>query len=129
ASGVHDHHAVLVEPGLRVGDVQLFVIRHGRLVAMHDLPVPPAPDNIAALDGLLGEHFDPSVAPPDVIGKADVDQTRILLHWMHRHPDRARQIRWHDGDDLAAMRDAIVDSATRETWREAVTDDTEEDDA
>ncbi|MEO0742644.1 MAG: DEDD exonuclease domain-containing protein [Bacteroidota bacterium] len=127
ASAVHDHHAVLVEPGLREGDVQLFVIRHGRLVAMHDLPVPPTPDDLSALDGLLEEHFDPSVAPPDVIGKADVDQTRILLHWMHRHPDRARQIRWHDGDDLATMRDAILDSAMRETWREAVTNDTEED--
>ncbi|MEM6782686.1 MAG: DEDD exonuclease domain-containing protein [Bacteroidota bacterium] len=114
ASAVHDHHAVLVEPGLREGDVQLFVIRHGRLVAIHDLPVPPSPDDLRALDALLGEHFDPSVAPPDVIGKADVDQSRILLHWMHRHPDRARQIRWHDGDDVSTMTQAIVDTALQE---------------
>ncbi|MEM9999040.1 MAG: DEDD exonuclease domain-containing protein [Bacteroidota bacterium] len=129
ASAVHDHHAVLVEPGLREGDVQLFVIRHGRLVAMHDLPVPPSPDDEAALEALLAEHFDPSVAPPDVIGKADVDQTRILLHWMHRHPDRARQIRWHDGDDLDAMREAILETASHSAAHQTADLDAEGDEA
>ena len=117
ASAVHEHDAVLVEPlapgydGMEAGGTQLFLIRHGRLVARVDLPHDPAPDEVADLEAALGEAFDPGLAPPDTHGRPDVDEMRMVASWMRLHPDSARQVRWRPEADPEAFRNAVLAAA------------------
>jgi excinuclease UvrABC nuclease subunit len=114
AAAVHDHHAVLVEPGLRENDVQLFFIRHGRLVETWDLPAPPTKQARLDLQERLEKHFDPALPVPERFMKHEVDEALILTRWMRHHPERSRQIRWSDGDDPAGLLDAVLDAARAE---------------
>ena len=98
ASAIHDHHTVLVEAlAGEEGGAQLFLIRYGRLDNRVDVPPDISPE---ALRDILAEPFDTSLAPPDQFERADVDEIRILAHWMRLHEDGGRQVRWTPGMDL-----------------------------
>ncbi|MFN3595942.1 MAG: DEDD exonuclease domain-containing protein [Rubricoccaceae bacterium] len=113
AAPVHEHHAVLVEPLAGGAGAQLFLIRHGRLVARHDLPAAPDAADRDALAAQLAEHFDPTMPPPETHLRADVDEIRILAHWMRLHPDPSRQVRWHDGLGAEAFLEAVLAAAAQ----------------
>ena len=119
AAAVHDHHAVLVEPGLRENDVQLFFIRHGRLVETWDLPAPPTKTARVELGEKLAQHFDPALPVPERFMKHEVDEALILTRWMRHHPERTRQIRWTHGDDPTDLLAAVLDAAQADPEREA----------
>jgi DNA polymerase-3 subunit epsilon len=94
AAPVHDQHAVLVEPGLRTGEVQLFVLRFGRLVETRSLPVPPSEADVAELRERLTVHFDPDLEAPDLFERADVDEINILARWVRMNEESATHVRW-----------------------------------
>jgi len=132
ASAVHEHDAVLIEPlapgyeGL-AGGAQLFLIRHGRLVARVDLPSEPGPDELADLGAALDEAFDPDTLPPDVHRRPDVDEMRMLASWLRLHPDGARQVRWTADADADDFLGAVVEAARQATpTAEAAVEETDE---
>ncbi len=94
ATAVHDRHAVLVEPGLRPGEVQLFVLRFGRLVETRALPVPPTEADVAALREALEAHFDAGAETPEIFERADVDEISILARWVRLNEGSAQHVRW-----------------------------------
>ena len=94
ASAVHDHHAVLVEPHAEEGHAQLFLLRHGRLVARLDAPADPALARVLVAEP-LERHFDPAIPAPRRFERSEVDEIRILAHWMRLHPEATRQVTWH----------------------------------
>ena len=105
AAAVHDQHLVLVEPGLRAGEVQLFVLRFGRLVETRALPTEPSPEDVAALRKRLAAHFDPDLAPPPSFQRSDVDEIHILAHWVRFNAERTELVLWTPArtvDDLLA---------------------------
>src|SRR5690606_30221525 len=112
AGAVHDQHAIVVEPGLRAGEVQLFVLRFGRLVETRSLPVPPSPDDVAALRERLAAHFDPSLEAPPLFGRADVDESNILAHWVRLNEERAHHVRWTPERSVDELLEAVLAQAT-----------------
>jgi len=105
AAAVHDQHLVLVEPGLRAGEVQLFVLRFGRLVETRSFPTEPAEEDVAALRERLAAHFDPALAPPPFFERAEVDEIHILAHWVRFNAERTEVVPWtpeRSADDLLA---------------------------
>ncbi len=107
ATPVHDQHAVLVEPGLRPGEVQLFFLRFGRLVETRSLPVPPTPEDVTDLRARLAEHFDPALETPALFGRADVDEINILAHWVRLNEESAHHVRWTPDRSVDEMLDAV----------------------
>ena len=110
ATAVHDRHAVLVEPGLRPGEVQLFVLRSGRLVETRALPVPAADDDVAALRERLAVHFDPEAEPPEVFERAAVDEINILARWVRLNEDSAQHVRW-TGQSVEDLLEGVLAAA------------------
>ena len=92
ASSVHEHHAVLVEPHA-AGGAQLFFIRYGRLASRLDVPADAALAAPIVADA-LARHFDPTATMPARFERHEVDEIRILAHWMRLHPEATRQVRW-----------------------------------
>jgi DNA polymerase-3 subunit epsilon len=99
-----EHNAVAVLPAPDAAAVQCFIIRFGRPVESHTAPVPFPADDRAHLEARLAHHFDPSAAPPDRYSKRDVDEIRLLAHWLYVHRDEVAQVRWDASLDPGTMR-------------------------
>ncbi len=82
---VEANNLLIVYPSAREDHNELFLIRHGRLVAQRCTPHDAAAMRAAVLELIacavaLGE-------PPSIVGKAEVDQINIISRWIHRHSD------------------------------------------
>ncbi|HVB62480.1 MAG TPA: exonuclease domain-containing protein [Ktedonobacteraceae bacterium] len=82
---VEANNLLIAYPSAREDHNELFLIRHGRLVAQrctpHDADAMRATVlELIACASSLGE-------PPSIVGKAEVDQINIISRWIHRHSD------------------------------------------
>lgn len=102
-SAVHDHNAVLVEP-LHGGGTQLFLIRCGRLVEQVDYA-----DETTDLDSLLEKYFGTSFSPPEYFKRPDVDEIRIISHWIRRRENALRQVEWDHSESLEAFKRRLLE--------------------
>ncbi len=85
---VEANNLIIVYPSAREGHNELFLIRHGRLLAQRCILHEPEAMKLAVRELLrlaasLGE-------PPRIVDKAEVDQINIISRWIHHHShDRA----------------------------------------
>ncbi len=85
---VEANNLIIVYPSAQQGHDELFLIRHGRLVAQRCISHEPEAMKLAvrellSLAASLGE-------PPRIVDKAEVDQINIISRWIHHHSnDRA----------------------------------------
>ncbi len=100
AAPVLDHHAVLLLPGVASETVQLLLVRFGRLVAALTVSLPLDAEAEATVRAHLSTHFDPTLARPERYDKREVDEVRILAHWLYVHREDAHRIPWRM--DMAA---------------------------
>jgi DNA polymerase III subunit epsilon len=82
---VEANNLFIVYPSAEEGHNELFLIRHGRLVAqrrvLHELALmQQGMQELLNIAKALGQ-------PPDIVGKAEVDQINIISRWIHRHSD------------------------------------------
>ena len=108
ASPVLKHHAVLVVPGVDEGTVQLFCIRFGRHVETLAVHRPPTNEEKAHLLARLAHHFDPARERPRAYSKREVDEIRLLAHWMYRRRAEAAHVSWTPGQEAAAFMKRIL---------------------
>ncbi len=108
AAPVLDHNAVLVLPGGDGCAAQCFLVRFGRLAETVALAQPPAPEDVAHLRTRLAHHFDPARERPARYLKQEVDEVRLLAHWMYVHRRSARPVRWHPGRTLDDFVDEVL---------------------
>jgi DNA polymerase-3 subunit epsilon len=85
-SGAVDANNLLIAyPSAEPEHVELFLVRHGRLIEQHRASV-----NSTALRPALGVLLDQAARlgrPPDRVGRAEVDQINIIARWIHHHSD------------------------------------------
>ncbi|WP_456425379.1 DEDD exonuclease domain-containing protein [Rhodocaloribacter sp.] len=96
AAPVLDHNAALVMPGAEAGTVQLFVIRFGRPAETLTLRPPLDAAAEAALRTSLRAHFDSDRPRPERYLREEVDEVRLLAHWLYVNRENARQIPWRE---------------------------------
>jgi DNA polymerase-3 subunit epsilon len=82
---VEANNLFIVYPSAEEDHDEIFLIRHGRLVDQrrisHDIAVmQQATHELLLTARQLGQ-------PPDIVGKAEVDQINIISRWIHRHSD------------------------------------------
>ncbi len=107
AAPVLEHNAVAVLPAPEDDAVQCFFVRFGRPVESHSATVPFPADDRVHLEARLAHHFDPAQDPPDRYSKRDVDEIRLLAHWLYVHRDEVAQVRWDTSLSPDAMRQHI----------------------
>ncbi len=122
-SAVHDHNAVLLESLADGSGTQLFLIRYGRLVARIDLPADLPLVKTEELQVKVAEHFDSSVSRPERFDRPDVDEIRIIAHWMRLRENATKQVPWtpeiSSEDFVEQIRAAMVDVPVSEVTSEA----------
>ena len=130
AAPVLQHNAVIVQPDVRAGmetdvsagqvDVrraQLFVVRYGRLAETLSLTLPALGADVRHVRERLAAHFDAAEAPPERYLKREVDEVRVLAHWMYVHRQGVRQVPWTSGDLDAFVADVVAEA--ERAWTDA----------
>ncbi len=106
---VEANNLIIVYASAQEGHNELFLIRHGRLLAQRCIPHEPeamklSVHELLALAASLGE-------PPRIVDKAEVDQINIISRWIHHHShDRAFfpfQQALTDGDEARLLAQRI----------------------
>jgi DNA polymerase-3 subunit epsilon len=82
---VEANNLLIVYPSSEVGNLELFLVRHGRLaclrrVAQQEEIVTAELRTLLAEAAALG-------TPPARVGRAEVDQINIIARWIHHHSD------------------------------------------
>jgi DNA polymerase-3 subunit epsilon len=85
---VEANNLFIVYPSAQDGCNEIFLIRHGRLVDQRCVP-----HEMTVMHDVLHDLLQRAARlgePPNVVGKAEVDQINIISRWMHHHSqDRA----------------------------------------
>lgn len=115
AAPVLDHHAVIVQDGVAPGTQEVFVVRFGRLVGQATVAAVPSDPDVSALAVLLADHFGPAVERPARYLKPEIDEIRLLAHWLYVYRNSARHIRPAPGASPAdVLADVLATLATAE---------------
>lgn len=109
AMPVLDHHAVVVLPGAEAGTAQLFLVRFGRLAEVVDVPDRFDEATRAEVRARLAVHFDPALPRPQRYFKQEVEEVRLLAHWLYVHRAATQQVAWDPSQPLDAFLDTIAD--------------------
>ena len=108
AAPVLDHNVVLVQPGQTPETAQLFLVRFGRLAQTLVVSNPPADGDRQRLADALARHFDAGQERPPRYLKQEVDEIRLLAHYLVTHRDEARSIRWTPAVPLDTLADDVL---------------------
>jgi DNA polymerase-3 subunit epsilon len=99
---IRQHNAALLHP-CNSGTADVLLVRFGRFVdAVTDVPQDAsAPRDV--LQSRIEAHFHPDQERPATLSKRDVDEIRLLAHWMYRHRDTLQSVRWTPGESAPAF--------------------------
>ncbi len=102
---VEANNLFIAYPSAEEDQNEIFLIRHGRLVEQKRVPH-SAEALQQALEALLLTAASLG-KPPDIVGKAEVDQINIISRWIHRHSDDraffSLQAALANKDDLSSL--------------------------
>lgn len=126
AAPVLDHHAVIVQPGVELDTAQAYLVRFGRLAEVVPLTQPPTDADVERLRERLAHHFDPTAERPARYLRQEVDEVRLLAHWLYTHRTRTHSIRWSPEQPIDDLLAAVLDQLAQPMPEDVVAE--EEDD-
>ncbi|GAB5518270.1 MAG: DEDD exonuclease domain-containing protein [Rhodothermales bacterium] len=102
ATPVLEHHAALLLPDDRAG-TQVFLIRYGRHVETVRCSSTPTREELRLLRESIHQHFYQPMPEPERYFKQEVEEIRILAHWMYVYRERVQQVLWTPASDEATF--------------------------
>jgi DNA polymerase-3 subunit epsilon len=107
AAPVLDHHAVVIsdEPG--DGRRLLLAVRFGRLVEALPCDAAPAGEEAERIRAFVGRAFG-SDRRPEPYFKPEIEDVRLLVHWLFTHQEEVRQVGWIPGESEAAFAERVL---------------------
>jgi excinuclease UvrABC nuclease subunit len=105
---VEANNLLIVYPSAEIGNLELFLVRHGRLAALRR--VAQEEEVVTAELRALIREATALGTPPARVGRAEVDQINIIARWIHHHSDEQERAFFALPRDLAdaAAIDAFV---------------------
>ncbi|HEV8192860.1 MAG TPA: exonuclease domain-containing protein, partial [Ktedonobacterales bacterium] len=85
AGAVEANNLFIVYPSAEEGRVEIFLVRHGRLIAQRSVRTETEVLNVE-VGALVAEAVRLGTPPPRV-GREEVDQINIIARWVHRHSE------------------------------------------
>jgi DNA polymerase III subunit epsilon len=101
---IHDVHGVLLEDDAR-GGMQAFILRCGRLVERVEMHASENGSRSDTLSEALTRQLDPDLTSARIFERAEVDEIKILTHWLRCDGVDSRLLSWEPGmpvDELMA---------------------------
>ncbi len=82
---VEANNLFIVYPSAEEASVEIFLVRHGRLIAQRSIRAEAA--TLAVGIAALVAAASKLGAPPARVGREEVDQINIIARWIHRHSE------------------------------------------
>ena len=111
AAPIRQHNAALLHPH-DDGTADVLLVRFGRFVEAVTGLSPDATALPSALRERIRQHFDATADRPATLTKRDVDEIRLLAHWMYRHRDTLQSVRWHAGEATDTFATRVEEALT-----------------
>ncbi|MGI9175741.1 MAG: hypothetical protein ACR2GR_10535, partial [Rhodothermales bacterium] len=92
AAPVLHHNAVIVLP--ETDGAQLTLVRYGRPVETLTLAASPVSTDVRHLRERLSTWFCGDQEEPERYFKQEIDEVRVLAHWMYVYREQARAVHW-----------------------------------
>ena len=108
AASVLNHHAVVLKPARGKEAVQLFFVRFGRLAGMYLIPAPARKKERGSLRERLQQHFGKEEPPPERYYKEEVEDVRLLAHWLYTHREEVVQLPCSSESDPDGLMDRVL---------------------
>jgi DNA polymerase-3 subunit epsilon len=108
AAPVLDHNAVLVLPGVAGRTVQLLLVRFGRLAHSIVLPPNPGAGDLERLRTTLAAHYDPGQQRPERYHRREVDEVRLLAHWLYTNRESIHHVYWNPDEDPRCFLERVL---------------------
>lgn len=108
ASPVLEHNAVVIDRSINDGHCRLLFVRHGRLIETMKLAVPAEEGLRVQVEEKLAFHFDGDESNrPDRYFKAEIEDIRLLAHWLYVNREASEKIDWQKDMALPDMLEVI----------------------
>lgn len=108
ARPVLEHNAVWMVPMHDGKDVQLLFIRYGRYVGMLPMKRKSNKTTRKKLYQQLTLHFGSDTPAPERYFKREIDELRIVTHWLYVHRESLVHVHWHADKSIDAFQDEIL---------------------
>ncbi|MEM8484135.1 MAG: DEDD exonuclease domain-containing protein [Bacteroidota bacterium] len=109
ASPVLEHNAIVVDNSIHDSHVRLLFVCRGRLVETLKWALPLADDREAILRERIATHFiietnpDEEAPEPTRYFKAEIEEIRLLAHWLYVNREASQKIDWQQDTTEAEM--------------------------
>ena len=113
AASVLNHHAVILKPAPEKEAIQLFFVRFGRLAGMYLLSTPVCKKGRGPLRERLQQYFDQGASPPERYHKEEVEDVRLLAHWLYTHREEVVQLPCSPRSDLDGLIGQVIAEAKK----------------
>lgn len=88
AAPLRRRNGVLVHPtDAKEGRVHLYFVRCGQFADLVTIQVPPTEEDCHRVRSQWSAHFAPETEAPPSFSKKDVNEIRLLSHWLYAHRD------------------------------------------
>ncbi|MEZ4700806.1 MAG: DEDD exonuclease domain-containing protein [Rhodothermales bacterium] len=110
AAPVMEHHAVVVsdEPG--GGRRLVMAIRYGRLVRSMICATPLDLGELERIRAFVRSAFEEDAHRPESYLKPEIEEVRLLVHWLFTHQESIRQENWDEEQDAGLFTDRVVEA-------------------
>ena len=114
ATPVLEHNAVVVDGSIRDGHCRLLFVRHGRLVDTMKCVLGHEGGSIDiserdAVQAKIKQYFrDPESNRPERYFKAEIEDIRLLAHWLYVNREASMKLDWNDGDQVEEWCTALL---------------------
>ncbi len=109
ASPVLEHNAVVIDRSIDDGHVRFLFVCRGRLVETLKCTLPMDAGVTDQLQNLIATHFtteNDAVAEPTRYFKAEIEEIRLLAHWLYVNREASAKIDWQPdwgGEDMVKV--------------------------
>ena len=113
ASPVLQHNAVVIDRSIKDGCWRLLFIRYGRLMETQVIAAHPTSFFRASVRESLIKCFEEVEALPIRYFKAEIEEVRLLAHWLFVHREKAVKIDYNPDKALEVFEEAVWEELMR----------------
>ena len=92
AAPVLQHNAVVIDRSIDDGLCRMLLVRYGRLLETVSIPIPPDKHHHELLSEHINNAFVVDTDRPERYYKAEIEEIRLLAHWLYVHRDDALKV-------------------------------------
>lgn len=107
AAPVLQHNAVVIDRSIDDGVCRMLMVRYGRLIETLLIPLSSDEEHHYVLSQHIGATFGEEEARPERYYKAEVDEIRLLAHWLYVHRSDALKVDLSPGASLEEFTSSV----------------------